>query len=636
MCKQFNPMTLLFLFSLYFLSPLNVNLAGAGDIPGGFSAEKNPFTPKASLIRYLNKEIRVDLTKSSFLISKASPLTAVDSAAFAKLASQNELSTRLPAFCSSAKLFCFPDLSQSLEKHDADVNFATYSQKNFTNYDGHRIGGVNSFQKYSVDENVIVDSFRRYSRNSFGHDDRFSEYATQGNVVDQGFNTYGTKAGGGESEFKNYHKEVNNPNSRFTSYSDSSNGRAQTFKGYSQDANAGNGQSFSNYAKNGNGVPNKFSSYSTDSNVVGSTFSGYGQSGNGISDNFTSYGVNGNVPQNNFNNYGAGGNGGEDSFSRYRDDANVGDDSFSSYEKNSNGGKAGFSTYGQSANIGTDTFTGYGPGGEIEFKTYGLNTTFKEYSKNAISVSFERYNITSASESASTKMMMGNSSLVKRWVEPGKFFREKMLKQGTIMPMPDIKDKMPERSFLPRTIVSKLPFSTSKINVLKQIFHAEDNSSMDTIISDALKECERAPSPGETKRCVGSAEDLIDFATSVLGRNILVRTSDNVRGSKQQIMIGSIKGINGGKITKSVSCHQSLYPYLLYYCHSVPKVRVYEADILDPTSKEKINHGVAICHLDTSQWSPGHGAFLALGSGPGRIEVCHWIFENDLTWTVAD
>jgi hypothetical protein len=27
---------------------------------------------------------------------------------------------------------------------------------------------------------------------------------------------------------------------------------------------------------------------------------------------------------------------------------------------------------------------------------------------------------------------------------------------------------------------------------------------------------------------------------------------------------------------------------------------------------------------------------VALGSGPGHIEVCHWIFENDMTWTTAD
>ncbi|KAJ6688142.1 POLYGALACTURONASE 1 BETA-LIKE PROTEIN 2 [Salix koriyanagi] len=83
-------------------------------------------------------------------------------------------------------------------------------------------------------------------------------------------------------------------------------------------------------------------------------------------------------------------------------------------------------------------------------------------------------------------------------------------------------------------------------------------------------------------------------------------------------MIGSVKGINGGEVTKSVSCHQSLYPYLLYYCHSVPKVRVYEADIIDVESKERINRGVAICHLDTSAWSPDHGAFVALGSSPGE------------------
>jgi hypothetical protein len=101
-------------------------------------------------------------------------------------------------------------------------------------------------------------------------------------------------------------------------------------------------------------------------------------------------------------------------------------------------------------------------------------------------------------------------------------------------------------------------------------------------------------------------------------------------------MVGKVKGINGGKVTQSVSCHQSLFPYLLYYCHSVPKVRVYEADLLDTISKAKINHGIAICHLDTTAWSPTHGAFVALGSGPGHIEVCHWIFENDMTWTTAD
>jgi hypothetical protein len=195
---------------------------------------------------------------------------------------------------------------------------------------------------------------------------------------------------------------------------------------------------------------------------------------------------------------------------------------------------------------------------------------------------------------------------------------------------------MPKRSFLPRSIVSKLPFSTSKIAEIKRVFHANDNSTMEGIITDAVRECERPPTVSETKRCVGSAEDMIDFATSVLGRSVVLRTTESVAGSKEKVMIGKVNGINGGRVTKSVSCHQSLYPYLLYYCHSVPKVRVYESDLLDPKSKAKINHGIAICHMDTSAWGANHGAFMLLGSRPGQIEVCHWIFENDMNWAIAD
>ena len=89
-----------------------------------------------------------------------------------------------------------------------------------------------------------------------------------------------------------------------------------------------------------------------------------------------------------------------------------------------------------------------------------------------------------------------------------------------------------------------------------------------------------------------------------------------------------------------------MFPYLVYYCHSVPKVKVYEAALLrssnsNPSSNQKekiakINDGVAICHLDTTQWSAGHAAFVALGHKPGQIEVCHWIFENDLIWMASE
>ncbi|KAF3952139.1 hypothetical protein CMV_022276 [Castanea mollissima] len=212
------------------------------------------------------------------------------------------------------------------------------------------------------------------------------------------------------------------------------------------------------------------------------------------------------------------------------------------------------------------------------------------------------------------------------WVRRGNFFRESIAEEGKVMRMPNIKDKTPERSFLPRSILSKLPFSTFKISELKRLFHADDNSAMESMIVEALNECESAPSPGETKRCVGSAEDMIDFAISVLGRNIVVRSTENVKGSKQNIMIGSVKGINGGKVMQLVACHPTLFPYLLYSCHSVPKVRVYEMDILDPNSKTKINHGVASCHMHTSDSNPNHAeltiASVLTNQGASSLDLC--------------
>jgi len=616
---------------------------------GRDSPDQNPFTPKAYVARYWDRHVSNTLPKPSFLLSKASPLTAADTASFAKLAATNTLSTRLPDFCSAAHLLCFPEIRPSLEKHTQDENFQTYNDgQNFTNYGTNRAAGIDTFKNYSNDLfSTPVNDFRRYSRGAASHEETFTGYASGTNVADQSFSTYGTSTAGGSSEFKNYSRFSNVPDLRFTTYSDFTAGRTQSFSSYSEDGNAG-GQTFQSYGKNSAGAENDFTGYGTNSNVASSGFTNYGKGGAIPKDTFTNYGVGMNVPEITFKSYADGTHGGSESFANYRDQSNAGDDSFESYAKNTKEGtQVDFKNYGNFANPsssdtfnyrtpgnpGSDTFKGYAKGAEgdhkVGFTSYGINSnaTFKDYAKEG--VSFASYNISSSSSTL-------GANLVKRWVEPGKFFRESMLKEGSVMVMADIRDKMPQRSFLPRSILMKLPFSSSKIEELKSVFKVSDNSSMEKMMRDSWGECERVASVGEIKRCVGSVEDMIDFATSLLGHNVGVWTTQNVNGSGKNVMVGRVKGMNGGKVTKSVSCHQSLFPYLLYYCHSVPKVRVYQADILDPESKAKINHGVAICHLDTTAWSPTHGAFVALGSGPGRIEVCHWIFENDMTWTVAD
>ncbi|KAK9028131.1 hypothetical protein V6N11_067945 [Hibiscus sabdariffa] len=560
-------------------------------------AKENPFTPKASLIRYWNNHISSNLPKPPFLFSKASPLTAVDSAILTELADHHSLSSHIEAFCSLADLFCLSqeeDLKlDAAGKGGKDASFAVYSSKSFTGYGTSRRGGVDSFKNYSDGINTPNESFKKYSGGSNGYREEFTSYAKDANVAIDNFTNYGSGATGG-----------------------SAMGRRQTQAP----------KHFINYGKKGKSVPAEFTSYSGNANTIGSSFTGYGVLGNSANDSFKAYGDSGNNPHNNFKTHGLASKSGIDSFSSYRDSANVGDDSFQSYARDSNSGKVDFANYGKTFNVGNSTFKEYGKGSTtVGFKTYGLARSFLDYAKKG--VSFAGY-----SKQTAPSPLSGIS--VNRWVEPGKFFRESILKQGSVMVMPDIEDKMPRRSFLPRGISSKLPFSTSEsdLSELKRIF----GPSMEPVLVNALSECERPASRGETKRCVGSVEDMIDFATSVLGQGVTVRTTENVRGSKQEIMIGEVKGINGGEVTESVSCHQSLYPYLLYYCHWVPKVRVYEADILEVKSRSKINRGVAICHLDTSAWSPTHGAFVALGSSPGRIEVCHWIFKNDMAWTIVD
>lgn len=209
-----------------------------------------------------------------------------------------------------------------------------------------------------------------------------------------------------------------------------------------------------------------------------------------------------------------------------------------------------------------------------------------------------------------------------------------MLKEGVVMPMPDIRDKLPKRSFLSPSLLAKLPpFRTSNISELKVFFMVSDNSITEKMMKDTLRDCERAPAIGETRKCVRSMDEMVNFASSVLGPKVVLRKTLNVKGSGKYVMMGRVSRIHGGNVTESVTCHQEMFPYmLLYFCHYIPKVRVYQVDILD-LQKIKINQAVGVCHLNTSSWSRNHPAFVELGSAPGEIEVCHWIFENDMSWT---
>ncbi|GAU25218.1 hypothetical protein TSUD_17300 [Trifolium subterraneum] len=82
---------------------------------------QNKFTPKEFVIRYWDRVIKNNLPKPSFILSKASPLSAADTTAFAKDAAANTLSTKLPEFCTAAHLLCFTEVNPSFTTYIGDT-----------------------------------------------------------------------------------------------------------------------------------------------------------------------------------------------------------------------------------------------------------------------------------------------------------------------------------------------------------------------------------------------------------------------------------------------------------------------------------------------------------------------------------
>ncbi|XP_043717027.1 polygalacturonase-1 non-catalytic subunit beta-like [Telopea speciosissima] len=210
------------------------------------------------------------------------------------------------------------------------------------------------------------------------------------------------------------------------------------------------------------------------------------------------------------------------------------------------------------------------------------------------------------------------------------YFRESMVKEGDFMPIPDLRDPMSYKSFLPRTLVPKIPFSLAQIEDLKKLFGVVDNSSMDEYIQNNLKLCEKSPIRGEQCTCATSAEDLIDFVIEKLGHHVRVWSTENFEGSYENVTIGAVKLVYGNLSEPPVLCHSLPFPFQVYYCHVLWKVKIYAVDL---HARKKVNHAIMACHYDTSTWNPNHLVFKLLGFVPGLIEVCHWINENGVVWT---
>ncbi|XP_021829903.1 BURP domain protein USPL1-like [Prunus avium] len=187
---------------------------------------------------------------------------------------------------------------------------------------------------------------------------------------------------------------------------------------------------------------------------------------------------------------------------------------------------------------------------------------------------------------------------------------------------------------LPREEADQIPFSSKQLLHLLHFFSFSQDSPQAKAMEDTLRECEIEPIKGEIKSCATSLESMLDFTRGVFGVDTpfsVVATAhltNSTTNFQNYTILEEPKEISAPKM---VACHTMPYPYAVFYCHSQQSVnRVFKV-LLGGEDGDRVE-AVAVCHLDTSQWSPNHASFSVLRTKPGASAVCHFFPADNPVW----
>lgn len=190
--------------------------------------------------------------------------------------------------------------------------------------------------------------------------------------------------------------------------------------------------------------------------------------------------------------------------------------------------------------------------------------------------------------------------------------------------------------FLPREEVELIPFSLSKLPFLLQHFGFSPASSQAKAMEDTLKQCLIIkPIQGETKFCATSLESMLDFVHEIFGSRTNFKALSTQNFAKSGSVLQNYTIVYEPRevlAPKMVACHTMPYPYVVYYCHhQESESKVFQVS-LRGENETNIVEAAAVCHMDTSQWSPNHASFRVLGINPGSSPICHFFPADNLVW----
>ena len=191
-------------------------------------------------------------------------------------------------------------------------------------------------------------------------------------------------------------------------------------------------------------------------------------------------------------------------------------------------------------------------------------------------------------------------------------------------------DPLPE-PFLPSDVARDLSVSTGQQADLLRTLSVSPGSLLAAVMNQTVESCSLAPLPNERKRCVTTLDDMLQFLQLAFGNDQVSvyktwKDNSHIPGVLETFTVASVRELPCSTSLAPVLCHPRIFPYGVYYCHTITGTRVLEVAMYNeaaPATGDPSVKGIVVCHDDTSNFPVDHISFKVLGLQPGD-RICHW------------
>lgn len=319
-------------------------------------------------------------------------------------------------------------------------------------------------------------------------------------------------------------------------------------------------------------------------------------------------------------------------------------------------------TYGsKDQELGKEALGSYGLKGEKDLKeisvSYGVDgqkilkggSTTHEQNSKEVTMSYgsvqekdEQPNVLNPVKGEGSHHVHAHSFKNKK--EADVFFFHDMLRPGSLI-TPTIPPTTSVPVLLSGDVTDSIPFSTEHLSDIITMF-ARASLTMTREIQWTLETCQHPRTlPGQKAGCATSLESLAELPAFLLGRrNVrafsavdLPIDAPDTPALRGRYNVTAARKLSGSS-SEVVTCHDLTYPYVVYYCHTSSPTAAYMVTLasVEEGASPATMEVMAVCHLDTSLWSPKNPFFELHNVRPGDVAVCHFLTKLSIVWVTVD